>query len=181
MPSETTLPSNGTGAATEITQPVIAQDGIDYLAAITALEDENKRLSTERESYRQAYIKGNARLKAKDLPPEERADIDDERFQRIVDERLASSQLVANQQKMADLVKKMARENQELKLSSQNKPSNTSSALSSAGAATPTATTAVNPTVDQIAKARGWSPKMIERYKKNLAEQKDIGFKLNLN
>lgn len=178
MPTETiVVPPIGGSTGAENNQTATPPDGIDYLAAISALEDENKRLTTERENYRGAYLKASSKLKDKNIAPEEQASYDDERLQRIVDERLASSQLMANQQKMADLIKKMARENQELKLSSQNKPGS-SSAMSGTATAAVAPTTSGSATIDQVAKARNWSPKMVERYKKNLAEQKDVGLKI---
>lgn len=172
MPTEITSPSIGTGAGTEnttpVVPPVIPQDGIDYLAAVAALEDENKRLTVERENYRSGYLKATSKLKLKDIEPEDKMASDDERIRSIVAQQLADSQLMQNQQKMADLVKKMARENQELKLASVNKPG-TSSAIAGAGAApSPTLTQGISAETVDLMKKRGWSDKMIEKYKENL-------------
>lgn len=169
MPTETiAVPPIGGDTGAKTTPSATPPEGIDYLTAIATLEDENKRLTTERENYRGAYLKASSKLKDKNIAPDEQATYDDERLNRAIDARLADSQLMANQQKMTDLVKKMARENQELKVAATNKAPQTSTTTSGTSMLVPDTNRGISPETLELFKKRGWTDKMIEKFKENL-------------
>lgn len=136
-------------------------------ARITALEAEKNAILEREANYKLAYLK--EKKKNDDFGSEES---EDERVRRIVREEAAVSRLSQIDGEKEALFQKTLRENKELRLANQNKPSNTSTG---AGASTeqPLVVSTVI-TNEQLAafKARGWTDKDIERYKKNLSHNR---------
>lgn len=107
--------------------------------------------------------------KAKQGVPNE---TEDERIQRIVDERIADSQLAKASSEKDALLDKVLKENRELKLAQLNKPDVPASSGSHSESQVVTDTLI---TPDQMAQLKkmypNWTDKDFERYKKNLRRQ----------
>lgn len=142
---------------------------------LPAVEDKTVTVVPPAEDYEAILAKKDeeiANWKAAALKFKEKAkqgvpnETEDERIQRIVDERLADSQLSkANADKDA-LIAKMTKDFKELKLAHLNKPG-VPVATGSHTESKPVQDTLI--TAEQLAtfKAKGWSDQDIERYKKN--------------
>lgn len=139
----------------------------DAEARIEALEADKAAILERESNYKLAYLKE----KKKNENPEPLADeTDEERIRRITREELANNQIHAIDLEKEALLKKALKENKELKLAIQNKvPDKPTSGGASTEQPVVVSTTV---TSEQIAafKARGWTDKDIERYKKNLAK-----------
>lgn len=150
--------------ATETNAETIAPQETDSEARIAALEAEKQAILEREANYRLAYLKE----KKKNETPEEIDETEEERIRRITREELAQTRISAIDSEKEALFQKTLKENKELRLAAQNKIPDRASA---AGAHTevPTVTSTLV-TAEQLAafKARGWSDKDIERYKKNL-------------
>jgi len=151
------MEENKTTEATveSIVTPVVEDDAEARIA----------RLEEEKENYRKAYLKSESKRKESDD-----SESDDDRIQRIVDERLAQSNLARITKEQDEIISKALKENKELKLALANKPGvSVSTGIHSEGRkVTDTLITA-----DQLAffKAKGWDEKTIELYKKNLLKK----------
>lgn len=135
--------------------------------ALTAEEDLQARysqLEVEKNDYRNAFLKEKA--KNKEALPDMS---EDDRLKTIVDERLAESHLAEIAREQSIIIDKALKENKELKLTNLNK-NNTPPASpgSSSEPVTPVRTTSITPEQLAYFKAKNWSEKDIERYKKNL-------------
>jgi hypothetical protein len=143
-------------------------------AAATALTPEQEKIAEleaekaailEREAnYKVAYLKEVE--KNKNLGADEESEED--RIRRITREELAQREIARIDTEKEELFKKTLKENKELKLAIQNKIPG-----SATGGGASTEQPAVHDTLvtpEQLAafKARGWTDKDIERYKKNL-------------
>lgn len=140
--------------ATETIVPTIAPEE-DVEAQIT-------KITTEKENYRLAYLKEVD--KNKDLSNE----TEDEKIRRVVREEQANSTLAQFDKEKEALLQKALKENKELKLAQMNKTGAPPASIGSHSEGEPVRDTLVS--ADQMAafKAKGWSDKDIERYKKNL-------------
>ena len=133
----------------------------DTEAKIAALETEKAKLIEETANWKLAALK--AKGKAESFEDDD----DESRMRRIAQETLANSRLVeiANEQDV--IIRKALKENRELKLARLNKPE-PPAAVGTHNESTPVRDTLVTPEQMSAFKARGWSDKDIERYKKNL-------------
>lgn len=150
--------------ATETTVEPIAPQPVtvsveDHEAKIEALEAEKAQVETERNNYRSAYLKEKGKGSDSD---------EDEKMRQIALQTLAESRLGQIAIEQDGLIKKIVKENKELKLAVANKADAPLSTTSSSAPTTTVKDTLITP--DQLAsfKAKGWSDKDIARYKQNL-------------
>ncbi len=146
------------------TQPIVVEEKKEVSESetkIAELEQEKATILEREANYRMAY------LKEKKKNEESYSDeTDEERIRRITREELANERLTAIDSEKEALLKKTLRENSELKLAIQNK-----TGVSASGSTTesvPVTGTQITPEQLNAFKAKGWSDKDIERYKKNL-------------
>ena len=130
-------------------------------AKILALEAEKNAILEREANYKLAYLK--EKKKNEQIDPNE---TDEERIRRITREELAAERITAIDGEKEELLKKTLKENKELKLAFQNKiPDKPSGGTHNEN---PVVTsTILTPAQITALKARGWSDKDIERYKKN--------------
>lgn len=146
-------------AAIETNVPTIAPEE-DLEGKVAVLEAEKAKLSEERENYKLAYLKEKA--KKSDGESDE-----DDRMRRIAQETLAESRLAEIAREQDAIIKKALKENKELKLAHLNKPAVPSS-MGAHSDSVSVKDTLITP--DQMAyfKAKNFTDKDIERYKRNL-------------
>lgn len=130
-------------------------------AKILALEAEKNAILERETNYKLAYLK--EKKKNEQLDPNE---TDEERIRRITREELAAERITAIDSEKEELLKKTLKENKELKLAFQNKIPDKPSGGSHSENIEVTSTI-LTPEQITALKARGWSDKDIERYKKN--------------
>ncbi len=149
--------------------PAVVTEGGDA-DRIAELEAENAQLATERDNYKIGMLKAKGKAPTETLAPED--ETDEERQRRITREEIANSQIARNNAEREELLKKVLKENKELKLAQANKTpvaSATGSHSESAGVSD----TLLTP--EQEKYFRGtlkWSDKEIESYKKNLQKKR---------
>lgn len=147
--------------ATEADAPTIAPED-DSEARIAQLEAEKAKLTEEAANYKVAYLKGQSR--AEDTANED----DDERMRRIAQETVANSRIAEIAREQDAIIQKALKENKELKLAQLNKSKEPPAAMGTHSEGTAVRDTLVTSEQLDAFKARGWSEKDIERYKKNL-------------
>ncbi len=148
---------------------VIVPTTDDLEAKITALEEEKQRFAKEIEenaNYKLAYLKAKGKS-TDDLDLEE---TEEERIARIIDQRIANSRIAEINKEKDEIIKKALKENKELKLAYTNKSVGVPTGAGSHNESIPVRDTLVTPSQLEAFKARGWTDKDIERYKKNLAK-----------
>lgn len=134
----------------------------DDEARIAQLEKEKADLIVEASNYKVAFLKEKSK-KEVDLDETE-----EERIRRITLETISENKIAQIDTEKEALLKKLARENKELKLAQLN---NTKLPPQATGSDEPIATvkdTVITPEQLAAFKAKGWSDKDIERYKANL-------------
>lgn len=151
--------------AIETIVPPIATEKVeveDLEAKNASLEAEKAKLIEESANYRVAYLKE----KSKKVETFE-GESDDDKIRRIASETLSNSRLADIAREQDAIIKKALKENKELKLAYANK-TDIPASQGSHNESQPVRDTLV--TQEQLAafKARGWSDKDVERYKKNL-------------
>lgn len=150
-------------AAQETVTPTVTET--DAEARIAVLEAEKAKLIEESSNYKLGMLKA----KGKALHDENLEESDDDKMRRIAREAVADSRLLEIAQEQDGIIKAALKENKELKLAHLNK----TTATPAAAVGTHTEGQAVTDTLvtkEQLDafKARGWTDKDIERYKKNL-------------
>lgn len=158
--------TNAQTIATEEGQKVIIPTEDDLEAKNIALEVEKHRLIEESANYKLAYLKEKSKRNKTDEDDAEE-DVED-KMRRIANETLANSRIAEIAYEQDQIIKKALKENKELKLAQLNKPTSTSTSAGGHTESIPVKDTLV--TQDQMTafKAKGWTDKDIERYKKNL-------------
>lgn len=139
----------------------------DAEAKIAALEAEKATLITliENEAnYKLAYLK--EKKKNTIFDPNE---TEEDKIRRITREELAESALNRIDTEKENLLKKLAKENKELKFAYANK-TDIPASTSSHSEGVPVRDTLITPDQLNAFKAKGWTDKDIERYKKNLVK-----------
>ncbi len=156
--------------ATEQEQPIAtATEGTvvpstdDAEARVAALEAEKAALIEESANYKLAYLKEKKKKEEVDLEEN-----DEERTRRIAREEVANSKISQIDSEKEALLKKIAKENSELKLALQNKTTTPPASIGSHSEGIAPQDTTITPEQMAAFKARGWTEKDIERYKKNL-------------
>jgi len=131
----------------------------DLEAKVAQLEAEKAKYIEEGANYKAAYFKEKAKNREDET--------DEEKFRRIAREELEQSKIMELDRQKDEIIRKALKENKELKLAQLNKTIVPAS-VGSHSESQPVRDTLV--TDEQIAafKARGWSDKDIERYKRNL-------------
>lgn len=132
----------------------------DVEAKIAALEADKAKAIEEAANWKVAALKA----KSKEVLEDES---EEERISRIVNEKLSATKIAAIDNEKEALLKKLAKENKELKLANANK---TGTPVSTGTHSEGQVVKDTLVTSEQMAafKTRGWSDKDIERYKKNL-------------
>ncbi len=145
-----------------VVPPVVVPANDDSETRIAALEAEKAKLIEEGANWKVAALKYKKESKEEDNDLDE-----DERMMKIAQSAVSQSRLAEIAREQDEIIRKALKENKELKLarSKTNEPP--------AGMGSHSESMAVRDTLvtqDQITafKARRWSDKDIERYKKNL-------------
>lgn len=143
-----------------VTPPVITETEDEK--KIKQLEKEKADLIVEAANYKVAFLKEKSK-KETDLE-----ETDEERIKRITLETISSTKIAQIDAEKETLLKKLAQENRELKLAQLNKTITPPATIGTHTEGQSVTDTLVTP--DQLAafKAKGWTDKDIERYKKNL-------------
>ncbi len=136
----------------------------DAEARIAELEAEKLKAIEEASNYKVAFLKEKSKNKQGDDDDDES---EDERIERKINEKLAATKIAQIDAEKEALIQKTLKENKELKLAVLNK-TGVPAFMGTHNESIEVKDTAVTP--DQMAafKAKGWSDKDIERYKKNL-------------
>lgn len=133
---------------------------------IAQLEDQRNKAIEEAANYKLGMLKAKGKA-TEDYDNE----TEDERIARIVSEKLAETKIAQIDQAKDEYYKKLARENAELKLASLNKTNVPPATVGSHSESQGVSDTLVTPEQLAAFKARGWSDKEIEKYKKNYQRQ----------
>jgi len=158
---EIETPATETIAETIAPQETPTQD--DAEERIAALEAEKEAILERESNYKQAYLKEFE--KNRTVPENES---DDDRVRRITREELAAKEVTAIDEEKESLLKKLAKENKELKLAQLNKTGAPPASVGSHSEGTPVSDTLVTPEQMAYFKEKNWSADDIERYKRNL-------------
>lgn len=148
---------------TETTEPIPAQIVEDLESKNAVLEAEKSKLIEEAANYRVAYLKE----RSKKLDTEDESE--DDKIRRITQETLANSRIAEIAREQDALIKKALKENKELKLAIINK-TDLPVSVGVHSETQPVKDTSITDQQMNAFKARGWSDKDIERYKKNLSK-----------
>jgi hypothetical protein len=150
--------------ATESAQPIatetVAVTVEDLEAKNAVLEAEKVKLMEEKENYRKAYLKADART----VPEDEDGD---DKIRRIAQETLANSRLADIAREQDAIIKKALKENKELKLAQLNK-TDVSASVGTHSESQPVRDTLITPEQMVYFKSKNYTDKDIERYKANL-------------
>lgn len=162
MSEETIVVKTETETAT--TQQTVTPTGTEgeAEARILQLEAEKNKAIEEAANYKLAFLKAKNKNK-EDLDEESEED----RISRIVSEKLTATKIAQIDVEKEELLKKLAKENKELKLAQLNKTNTPAAAIGAHSETTVVTDTLVTPEQITALKARGWTDKDIERYKKN--------------
>lgn len=153
-------------------QPVVAEEVKKDEVVVPELSEAEERIKTleaekakaieESANYKLAFLKEKNK---KDLPDFEESE--EERIARIVQQTLSETKIAQIDAEKEALLKQTLKENRELKLAQLNKGTPPAS-IGTHSEGTPVTDTLVTNQQMEAFKARGWSDKDIERYKKNL-------------
>jgi len=147
-------------AAEETTTPVLTE-GEDLEAKFKQLEEEKNKAIEEASNWKLAALKNKSKENLED-------ESDDDKIRRISREELASSKVVEIAREQDGIIQRALKENKELKLANLNKTTVPPAAIGTHSETRAVQDTSVTPEQLAAFKARGWSDKDIERYKKNL-------------
>jgi lysozyme family protein len=156
-------PAVNTTEPAAVQTDTITVDSGDYESRISTLEAEKNRLIEESANWKMAAMKA----KSKQVDFSDENESDDDRMRRIATEAVANSRLAEITREQEAIIKKALRENSELKLAISNK-TGVSASTGSHTESVPVVGTQITPEQLTAFKAKGWSDKDIERYKKNL-------------
>ncbi len=159
---EIETPATETTAETIAPQETPTQD--DAEARIAELEAQQEAILERESNYKAAYLKEFE--KNRNTVPENESD--DDRIRRITREELAAKEVTAIDEEKESLLKKLAKENKELKLAQMNKTGAPPASVGSHSEGTPVTDTLVTPEQMAYFKEKNWSADDIERYKRNL-------------
>ncbi len=137
----------------------------DAEAKFARLEAEKAKAIEVAANYKMALLKRESKHQDEDLEEED----EEAKMERVARKVMATSQVAQIAIEQDALIKAVLKENKELKLVSKNKTTAApAAAIGTHSESTPVADTLV--TNDQLLafKARGWTDKDIEKYKKNL-------------
>lgn len=138
----------------------------DLEAKVLALEAEQARLIEREANYKMAYLKEKS--KKTEIFEDEN---DEDKFRRIAREELSNSRLAQIDREKDETIKKALKENKELKLAQLNRTGTPPAAVGTHTEGYQVRDTLVTPEQMTAFKARGWSDKDIEKYKRNLQKR----------
>lgn len=138
----------------------------DLEAKVLALEAEKALHIEEAANYKMAYLKEKSK-KTEFFEDESEED----RLRRITREEIANSRLSQIDRDKDEIYKKALRENKELKLAQLNRTGTPPASLGTHTEGYQVKDTLVTPEQLTAFKARGWSDKDIEKYKRNLQKR----------
>lgn len=152
-------------AAGQKTEPVAPVTPSDAEARLAVLAAEKAKAIEEAANWKIAALKAKSKNKEGIIDDEE---AEKERIASVVQEELAKARISAIDTERETLLKKTLQENKELKLAQLNKSNMPPASVGAHSEGQSVQDTSV--TTEQLSafKARGWSDKDIERYKKNL-------------
>ena len=152
-------------AATQTDVSAVVQE--DLQAKYSQLETEKNKAIEESANWKAAFFSEKKKHRGSDS---EDIELDEEeKMERIAKKALADSRLADIAREQQAIIEKALKENKELKLAHMNKSNTTPPAgIGSSTESTPVRDTVITPEQAAAFKARGWTEKDIERYKKNL-------------
>ena len=139
----------------------------DLLEVLQAKDEEIQKIAAERDNYKKGLLKAKGKIQDDEDETEDPTDL----MRRIAREELLASQEGILRKEKDELIKKVLKENKELKLASRNREQ-LSKTENSTSVDTPKPEKTDTLSKDQIEslKKKGWDDKKIELYKKNLAK-----------
>ena len=141
----------------------------DTEARIAQLEADKAKAIEEAANYKLGMLKAKAKLKDSYVPDED--ETEDERIARIVQEKISETKIAQIDTEKEALYQKILKENKELKLANMNKTTVPPQAMGTHTESPQVRDTLVTPEQLVAFKARGWTDKDIERYKKAYLRQ----------
>jgi hypothetical protein len=150
-------------AEDKVETPTPTEDG-DAEARIVQLEAEKAKLIVESANYKLGMLKAKGKVQ-EDFEDES----EDDRIARIVQEKISETKIAQIDTEKDKLIKQTLRENKELKLALQNKTKDPLATLGTHSESQKVQDTSITPEQMTAFKAKGWTDKDIERYKKNLS------------
>jgi hypothetical protein len=133
-------------------------------AKMKALEEEKNKAIEEAANWKIAALKN----KAKNGSDDDEVETEEERVARLVAENLTKSKVAQIDSEKAKLLEQALKENKELKLAQLHGKKEPVAAQGSHNEGQSVRSTLVTKEQEAAFKARGWTDKDIERYKKNL-------------
>jgi hypothetical protein len=164
MEENIAIETTPTVAPETVVTPTTTEEG-DAEARIAVLEEQKNKAIEEAANYKLAFLKEKNKGRHDEDFEDER---EEERTRRIIKEELAQSKIQQIDTEKEMLLKKLARENKELKLANLNKTGTPVATVGTHSEGTPVTDTSVTPEQLAAFKAKGWTDKDIERYKGNL-------------
>lgn len=132
-------------------------------AKMKALEEEKNKAIEEAANYKLAFLKAKGKSSSDD-----EEETEEERIARIVAENLAKNKVAQLDSEKERLLEQALKENKELKLAQLHGKKEPSAAQGGHSEGPTVQSTLVTKEQEAAFKARGWTDKDIERYKKNL-------------
>lgn len=164
--AEENLAINKTDQPVAVDQTVVntvAED--DTEARIALLEAEKAKAIEEASNYQLAFMKEKQKNASKGDFEDE---TEEEKIRRITREELSQTKIAQIDAEKEALLKKVIKENKELRLAHLNNTNTPPATLGTHSEGFKVTDTSITPEQLSAFKARGWSDKDIERYKKNL-------------
>ena len=144
---------------------------VDYEAKLAEANAKIAKISEEKENYRKGMLKAKGKLPDEDDNSSNGEEDIDSKVKRLVQEQLLQTQEAQAQAEKDMLIADMAKKNKELTLALKNRGQISTATGQGSNEDKPEVKVEKTLSTDQIAslKAKGWSDKKIEEFKKNLA------------
>lgn len=162
MENNTAVNTNQAAAPDKTVTPAVDMTE-DMVARFAQLEAEKAKAIEEAANYKLAFLKEKTKQ-----PENFENESEEDKMRRIAQETLANSRVADIAREQDELLQRALKENKELKLAQLNKTNTPPAVIGSHNEAPTVQDTLVTPEQMAAFKARGWSDKDIERYKKNL-------------
>ncbi len=156
-----------------VTTETIAPQIVEASTTLTTNEDAESRLA-ELEAQKQKAVEEAANYKLAYLKEKSKKqetfedETEDERIERIVNQKIADTKIAQIDAEKEALLRKALKENKELKLAQMNRTTTPPAGMGTHSEGPTVQSTLVTPDQMSAFKAKGWTDKDIERYKKNL-------------
>lgn len=160
--------NEGQATGSQTANPAETTEG-ETAKRIAELEAENQKLASERDNYKEGMLKAKGKISGEGSS-ESTEETEDERVRRIVREEEINKDIAKNNAEKDALLKKVLRENEELKLASMNRnQTSTATGSSTENTGGIVKSTIITPEQENYFRnTLKWSDKDIERYKHNL-------------